>query len=207
MLPRTVVLVEGRDGAGKTTLVRRIAASAGDDARILVMPRPTDDDLRGDTFGRWLAELQRSPRVVVCDRSWYSRATIERVMGFCTSRELERFWNAVPQVEATLVRAGVRLVKIYLDVSDEEQAKRILRRKTPTAIDVAALARPGEHVRAAEEMLRRTSTSFAPWHVVSGGGSGGAERESRTPWRAIEESSWSDFESSTTEAGSSASRS
>jgi polyphosphate kinase len=204
MLPRTVVLVEGRDGAGKTTLVRRIATASGDGARILVMPRPTYDDLRGDYFGRWVAELERSPRIVVCDRSWYARATIERVMGFCTTRELERFWSAVPQVEAALVRAGVRLVKIYLDVSDAEQAKRILRRKSPTAIDIAALVRPREHVRAAEEMLCRTSTSFAPWHVFRGDGAG---RESRAPWRAIESSSWSDFESSTSEAESSASRS
>lgn len=207
MLTRTVVFVEGRDGAGKTTLVRRIATSVGEDARILVMPRPTYDDLRGNYFDRWLAELQRSPRVVVCDRSWYTRATLERVMGFCTARELERFWTAVPQVEEELVRTGVRLVKIHLDVSDEEQAKRILRRKNPTAIDVAALARPGEHVRAAEEMLRRTSTRFAPWLVVPGGTWDGAGRESRTPWRRIEQSSWSDFASSTSEAESFASRS
>ena len=123
--------------------------------------------MRGAYFERFLDRLPKPSELVLFDRSWYSRAEIEGVMGFCTPRELEAFFDAVPRFEEELIVRGTRLVKLFLDVSEEEQARRIARREAPTVVDLAALARPAEFRAAASEMLRRTSTPIAPWHVIN----------------------------------------
>jgi polyphosphate kinase len=167
---RIVVLVEGRDGAGKTSLVRGLA-EAFPGARSVSMPRPTEPELRGDYFERYLAAIARGPGMLLFDRSWYSRVGTERVMGFCSEREVSLFFDAVPRVEAELAASSrIVLVKIYLDVSEAEQARRIMRRAHPTALDLAALQRAGDYRRAAAEMLLRTSTPVAPWHVIGSDG-------------------------------------
>lgn len=160
------MLVEGRDGAGKTRLVRALSELIAG-ARTVVMPRPTEAELRGAYFERFLEHMPGPGEIVLFDRSWYSRAGIERVMGFCSDRELEAFFERVPRFEEELIRRGTRLVKIFLDVSDAEQLRRITRRDAPTIVDLEALARAGDYRRAADEMILRTSTPLAPWHVVS----------------------------------------
>jgi polyphosphate kinase 2 (PPK2 family) len=194
---RTIVLIEGRDGAGKTTLACRLAEKIAG-AQVLVLPKPTESELRRRYFARWLACIRRERApVLIFDRSWYSRPCVEGPMGFCTRAELERFYVEAPRIERALVRAGIRLVKIYLDISDAEQARRIGRRTSPSDIDRAALARPDDFRRAAEEMRLRTSTPFAPWHVATTEGKGSFE------WTGIFCSS--DFVSSTREVENSGS--
>jgi polyphosphate kinase 2 (PPK2 family) len=199
---RTIVLIEGRDGAGKTTLARNLGDTIPE-ARVVALARPSESELRRRYFARWLATIRRErARVLVFDRSWYSRACVEWPMGFCTERELARFHVEVPRIEAALVRAGIRLLKIYVEISDAEQRRRVLRRASPSALDRAAIARAGDFRQAAEEMLRRTSTPLAPWHVLEGSGKKG---KGIVEW--IGRYCSRDFVCSTSEVGNSASRS
>jgi len=191
---RTIIVIEGRDGAGKTTLARNLGG------RVISLPRPTESELRSRYFARWLACFRReTATALVLDRSWYSRPCVEWPMGFCTRAELDRFYAQVPRVESALVRSGVRLLKIYIDITDAEQARRLARRESLSPIDRANLARPDDFRRAAEEMLRRTSTPFAPWNVIDNTGKGSVEWIGRYCSR--------DFVCSTREEASSASRS
>jgi len=211
----TCVVVEGRDGVGKTTLVRALVRCIAR-AQAVVVPRPTWDELRGSPFARFLERIRSG--FVVLDRSWYTRASVEAPMGFCSARELETFLEAAPRFEEELVRSGVTLVKIHLDVSDEEQARRLLRRTQATLVDRAALARAGDFARAREDMTRRTSTPLAPWHFLRTDGdpeqttklalariiAACREGEVDVRWRGV--SCSSGFASSTSEEASSALR-
>ena len=168
---RVAVLLEGRDGSGKTTTARDIAEALGPKVcRVISLPPPEEEDLRGFYFGRWLEHLPREEgQVIVFDRSWYNRAMVERVMGFSTEAEVEAFLAEVPRFESELVSGGLRLVKVFLEISEEEQARRLEDRRVAgrlTAVDAATLSRGDAYALAEEEMLDRTSTAAAPWTVL-----------------------------------------
>ncbi|MBX3259059.1 MAG: hypothetical protein KIS78_16920 [Labilithrix sp.] len=169
-MSRVVVVLEGRDACGKTTTARDVAASLGPGTcRVIALPPPTELDRRGCYFRRWLEHLPSEPgQVVVLDRSWYNRAVVERVMGFCSEAEVVSFFEALPGFEAELVGAGQELLKFFFVISAEEQARRLEGRRIEgrlTAIDAASLPRSGAYSSAEEEMLRRTSKPV-PWTIL-----------------------------------------
>lgn len=164
-----VVLLEGRDGAGKTTTARDVARALGDSrCRIVSTPRPTAAEHRGFYFERWLAKLPAPGMVSLFDRSWYNRALVERVMGFSTAKELAEFFEAVPRVEADLLSRGYAIVKVFLTVGRAEQERRLTQREVRgelSPVDREALDRRDAYARAEEEMFARTS-SEVPWVVL-----------------------------------------
>ncbi len=169
-MSRVVVVLEGRDACGKTTTARDVAASLGPETcRVIALPPPTEVDRRGSYFRRWLEHLPSEPgRVVVLDRSWYNRAVVERVMGFCSEAEVSAFFEALPGFEAELVGAGQALLKFFFLISEVEQARRLEGRRIEgrlTEIDAASLPRSGAYTSAEEEMLRRTSTPVR-WTIL-----------------------------------------
>jgi polyphosphate kinase 2 (PPK2 family) len=168
---RCVVLLEGRDGAGKTTTARDVALALGSSiCRVVGLPAPTEIEQRGYYFQRWLAQLPGLGSVVIFDRSWYNRALVERVMGFCTEVELEAFFEEVPRVEAKLIGDGYRLVKVFFGIGRREQIRRLGERRERgelSPVDAEAIARRDAYARAEEEMFARTSTDAAPWTVLA----------------------------------------
>jgi polyphosphate kinase 2 (PPK2 family) len=167
---RCVVLLEGRDGAGKTTTARDVALALGPSiCRVVALPPPTEVEQRGYYFERWLAQLPGPGSVIVFDRSWYNRALVERVMGFCTDEELAAFFDEVPRVEATLIGDGYRLVKIFFGIGRREQVRRLGERQERSElspVDAEAIVRRDAYARAEREMFERTSTDAAPWTVL-----------------------------------------
>lgn len=166
-----VVLLEGRDASGKTTTARDIAGWLGPArCRVVALPPPTENEARGFYFTRWAERLpRRHGEVVVFDRSWYGRAVVENVMGFCTPEEVEAFFSDVPRYEAELVAGGLALVKVFIGISEEERARRFAVRRVSgglSAVDASSLSRAAEYHRAEVEMLSRTSTPAAPWIVL-----------------------------------------
>jgi polyphosphate kinase 2 (PPK2 family) len=166
---RVIVLLEGRDGSGKTTTARDIAAVLGASrCRIVSTPRPTAAEQRRFYFERWLAHLPGPGKVTLFDRSWYNRALVERVMGYSTPRELGEFFDTVPRVEADLSRRGFAIVKVFLTIGLAEQERRLAQRERRgelSPVDMEALARREAYARAEHEMFDRTS-SEVPWVVL-----------------------------------------
>jgi polyphosphate kinase 2 (PPK2 family) len=163
---RVLVIVEGADGAGKTTLVARaIARLAPRPCRRVALGPPTDRERTQWYFQRWIAHLPGAGEIVFFDRSWYNRAALEPVHGLCTPAESEAFFAAVPRVERLLADDGIQIVRLLLEISPAEQARRLAARAHPTAIDRAAPSR-WEATRAAHDrMIARTG----PWIVVAEG--------------------------------------
>ena len=166
-----VVLLEGRDASGKTTTARDILEALGPETcRVISLPPPSEEEKRGFYFRRWAGHLPREAgRVVVFDRSWYNRAVVERVMGFCSPEEAHTFLDEVPRFESELVSGGLGLVKIFIEISEEERARRLEDRRAAgrlTDVDAAALSQAEAYGRAEREMLDRTSTEAAPWIVL-----------------------------------------
>ncbi|MBX3205602.1 MAG: hypothetical protein KF764_11080 [Labilithrix sp.] len=169
-MSRVVVVLEGRDACGKTTTARDVAGALGPETcRVIALPPPTDADRRGSYFRRWLEHLpSERGQVVVLDRSWYNRAVVERVMGFCSEAEVASFFEALPGFEAELLGAGQQLLKFFFVISEQEQARRLEGRRLEgrlTAIDATSLSSSGAYSTAEEEMLRRTSAPV-PWTVM-----------------------------------------
>jgi polyphosphate kinase len=168
--PPVIVLLEGRDGSGKTTTARDVVAALGPHmCRVISIARPNVAERRGFFFERWLAHLPRSGSVAVFDRSWYNRALVERVMGFCSARELDEFFAAAPRVEAELVSSGYVIVKLFFTISKEEQLRRLEERRVRgslSAVDAVAFSQRDAYARAEAEMFERTSTAAAPWIVL-----------------------------------------
>jgi len=158
-----LVVVEGRDGAGKSTLVQALSLWFGNRSRVVCLGPPTDDELRRGYFDRWLAHLPAPGEVVLLDRSWYNRAGLERVMGFATERQVEQFFEQVPHFERAIVRSGIRLFKLWMHIDRDEQARRLRARDRMTEIDRSAIERWDAYSRAEAEVFRRTHTGHAPW--------------------------------------------
>jgi len=171
---RVVVLFEGRDAAGKGGAIKRITEYLNPrSARIVALPAPTDRERGQWYFQRYVERLPTRGEIVLFDRSWYNRAGVERVMGFCTDDELETFLEQAPVFEKLLVDDGVILLKYWFSVSDGEQEKRLqsriddpMRRWKLSEMDIESRKRWVDFSRAKDEMFARCDTAHAPWWTV-----------------------------------------
>jgi polyphosphate kinase 2 len=171
---RVVVIFEGRDAAGKGGTIKRITERVSPRVmRIVALPAPTEREKTQWYFQRYVGHLPAGGEMVLFDRSWYNRAGVEHVMGFCTHEEYEEFLRACPEFERMLVRSGIRLIKYWFSVGDEEQERRFQARiHDPTkhwklsTMDIAARARWVEFSRAKDTMFAHTDIKQAPWYVV-----------------------------------------
>jgi polyphosphate kinase len=171
---RLVVLYEGRDAAGKGTCINHFRENINPrHAHVVALGKPSDVEREQLYFQRYMSHLPTGGEIVLFDRSWYNRAGVERVMGYCSEGQLATFLREAPEFEGLLTRQGVRLVKFFLEIGREMQWKRFherrhnpLKRWKISDIDLAAITRFDEYTRAKEEMLRFTHTAVAPWTVV-----------------------------------------
>ena len=169
------VLFEGRDTAGKGGVIKRITESLNPRVcRVAALPAPTEREKNQWYFQRYVAHLPAGGEIVLFDRSWYNRAGVERVMGFCTDEEYAEFLRSVPEFERMLVRSGTILIKYWFSVSDKEQELRFQARiDDPTKrwklspMDLNSRARWMEYSKAKDEMFAHTDIKQAPWHVVN----------------------------------------
>ena len=173
---KVVVLFEGRDSAGKGGAIKRITQRLDPRvARVVALPAPSDREKTQWYFQRFVPHLPAGGEIVLFDRSWYNRAGVERVMGFATEDEVEQFFHDVPEFERMLVRSGIRLIKYWFSVTDEEQQLRFLTRiHDPlkqwklSPMDLQSRIRWEDYTKAKEEMFERTNIPEAPWYIVPG---------------------------------------
>lgn len=171
---KIVVLFEGRDAAGKGGVIKRITQRLNPRVcRVAALPAPNSRERTQWYFQRYVAHLPAAGEIVLFDRSWYNRAGVERVMGFCTDDEYEEFFRTVPEFEKMLIRSGIQLVKYWFSISDDEQHLRFLSRiHDPlkqwklSPMDLESRRRWEQYTRAKEVMLERTHTEEAPWRLV-----------------------------------------
>ena len=172
---KVVIIFEGRDAAGKGGVIKRITESLNPRVcRVVALPAPTEREKTQWYFQRYVAHLPAGGEMVLFDRSWYNRAGVERVMGFCTDEEYREFLRSVPEFERMLIRSGVILIKYWFSVSDKEQELRFQERiKNPTKrwklspMDLNSRARWMEYSKAKDEMFAHTDIKQAPWYVVN----------------------------------------
>jgi polyphosphate kinase 2 len=173
---KVVVLFEGRDAAGKGGCIKRITEPLNPRmARVVALPAPTERETGQWYFQRYVAHLPAAGEIVLFDRSWYNRAGVERVMGYCTEEQVEEFFRDCPEFERMLMRSGIILIKYWFSVSDEEQERRFQARVGDpmkywkfSPMDLEGRDRWEEYSRAKDEMFRYTDTKDAPWWVVDG---------------------------------------
>ncbi|MEV7326567.1 polyphosphate kinase 2 [Micromonospora sp. NPDC093244] len=171
---RLVILFEGRDAAGKGGTIKRFMEHLNPrGASVVALAKPDEREAGQWYFQRWMAHLPAAGEMVLFDRSWYNRAGVERVMGFCTRKEYLEFLRQAPELERMLVRSGIRLVKFWFSVSQNEQRTRFaIRQVDPvrqwklSPMDIASLDRWDEYTEAKEAMFFWTDTADAPWTVV-----------------------------------------
>ena len=171
---RVVILLEGRDGAGKDGVIARLIEHlAPRYTRVVSLPKPSDRQKSEWWFQRYVRMLPAAGEFVIFNRSWYNRAGVEPVMGFCTEAEAEQFLRDAPLFEAMLIESGITVVKFWLDISREEQAKRLEDRHTNplkalkvSPMDDEAQARWDDYSAARDRMLSRTDTALSPWICV-----------------------------------------
>jgi polyphosphate kinase 2 len=171
---KVIVIFEGRDAAGKGGVIKRIAERTNPRVcRVVALPAPTEREKSQWYFQRYVQHLPAAGEIVLLDRSWYNRAGVERVMGFCTEREYEEFMRSCPEFERMLVRSGIQLIKYWFSISDEEQERRFqarvhdpMRRWKLSPMDLESRARWVAYSRAKDEMFRYTDIKVAPWYVV-----------------------------------------
>jgi polyphosphate kinase len=171
---RLVVLFEGRDTAGKDGVIKRVIAYLNPRAcRVVALPTPSERERTQWYFQRYVAHLPAAGEIVLFNRSWYNRAGVERVMGFCDDREYEEFLRFCPAFEQALINDGILLVKYWLSVSDAEQERRFEKRLSDprkrwkfSPIDLQARARWVDYAEAKDRMFAYTDTQESPWHVV-----------------------------------------
>ena len=172
---KVVILFEGRDAAGKGGAIKTITLGLNPRiARVVALPAPTDRERSQWYFQRYVAHLPAAGEMVLFDRSWYNRAGVERVMGFCTEEEYREFMRSCPEFERMLVRSGILVVKYWFSVADAEQERRFQARlDDPTKrwklspMDLQSRARWVEYSRAKDDMFRHTDIKQAPWYVVN----------------------------------------
>jgi polyphosphate kinase 2 len=171
---KIVIVFEGRDSAGKGGVIKRITQRLNPRVcRVVALPAPNDRERTQWYFQRYAAHLPAAGEMVLFDRSWYNRAGVERVMGFCNDAEYEEFFRSVPEFERMLVRSGIKLIKYWFSITDEEQHLRFLGRiHDPlkqwklSPMDLESRRRWEEYTKAKEVMLERTHIPEAPWWVV-----------------------------------------
>jgi len=171
---RILVIFEGRDAAGKDGVIKRIVQHMSPrETRVVALGKPSERDRATWYFQRYTPHLPEDGEIVLFNRSWYNRAGVEWVMGFCTNKERERFFEQTPRFEELLVESGTTLIKYYLDISKREQAERLRdRRRNPlkqwkeSPVDAVALNKWDDYTAARDEMLRRSHHRAAPWSIV-----------------------------------------
>ena len=171
---KVVVIFEGRDAAGKGGAIKRITQRLNPRVcRVVALPAPNEREKSQWYFQRYVTHLPAGGEIVLFDRSWYNRAGVERVMGFCTEDEVEEFFRTVPEFERMLVRSGVKLIKYWFSITDDEQHLRFqLRIHDPlkqwklSPMDMESRRRWEQYTKAKEAMLERTHISEAPWAIV-----------------------------------------
>jgi polyphosphate kinase 2 len=172
---KVVVVFEGRDAAGKGGMIKRITQRLNPRiCRVVALPAPNDRERTQWYFQRYVAHLPAAGEMVLFDRSWYNRAGVERVMGFCTDAEYEEFFRSVPEFERMLARSDIQVIKYWFSISDQEQRARFLGRiQDPlkqwklSPMDLESRRRWEDYTRAKEIMLERTHIAEAPWWVVN----------------------------------------
>lgn len=171
---KVCVVFEGRDGAGKGGVIKAIMERVSPRTfRVVALPPPTERERSQMLMQRYIPHLPAAGEIVIFDRSWYNRAGIERVMGFCTEEEVQKFLHGAPLVERAMVESGIILIKYWLEVGPEEQARRIGERITDlrkiwklSPMDVKSYDMWDEYSRARDEMFAATDADFAPWYVA-----------------------------------------
>lgn len=168
------ILFEGRDGAGKGGVIKAITERVSPRTfRVIALPAPTEREKSQMYVQRYLPHLPAAGEIVIFDRSYYNRAGVERVMGFCTNKQVEAFLSATPKVEQAMVESGMLLLKYWLEVSPDEQTKRLEDRIEDgrklwklSEMDLKSYARWNDYTLARDEMFEKTHTPWAPWHVA-----------------------------------------
>jgi len=171
---KMIILFEGRDAAGKGGTIRRVARYMNEKHyRIVALGKPTEEQRTQWFYQKYIQHFPQAGEIVLFDRSWYNRAMVEQVFGFCTDKEYEDFMKGVKGFEKDLVRQGTILIKLYFSVTKEEQARRFERRKTDplrqwklSEIDVQAQERWDDFTSAKYHMLKRTHSHHAPWTMI-----------------------------------------
>jgi polyphosphate kinase 2 len=171
---RIIVVFEGRDAAGKGGTIRAMTERVSPRTfRVVALPAPSDREKTQMYVQRYLAHFPAAGEIVIFDRSWYNRAGVEHVMGFCTKEQHQRFLEVCPEWEKHIVDNGIRLIKYWLEVSNREQKRRFeariddpLRQWKLSAMDLPSRERWYDYSRARDLMLAATDTDFAPWHIV-----------------------------------------
>jgi polyphosphate kinase 2 len=171
---RVIVVFEGRDGAGKGGTIRAITERVSPRVfRVVALPAPSDREKSQMYMQRYMNHFPAAGEIVIFDRSWYNRAGVERVMGFCTDEQYKRFLEVCPDVEKYIVDSGIILIKYWLEVSDEEQERRFrariedpLRQWKLSPMDLPSRARWYDYSRARDAMLEATDTKRAPWYIL-----------------------------------------
>jgi polyphosphate kinase 2 len=173
---KVVIVFEGRDSAGKGGVIKRITQRLNPRVvRVVALPAPTEREKSQWYFQRYVPHLPAGGEIVLFDRSWYNRSGVERVMGFATEEQVEEFFNDVPEFERMLVRSGIRLVKYWFSITDEEQQMRFLMRiHDPlkqwklSPMDLQSRVRWEQYTKAKEDTFARTNIPEAPWYIVEG---------------------------------------
>jgi polyphosphate kinase 2 len=171
---KILIILEGRDGAGKDGTIKRITEHLSPrDIRVVALPKPSDVEATQWYFQRYVTHLPAAGEIVIFNRSWYNRAGVEKVMGFCSDADYDRFLRAAPVFEAMLAESGTHIIKYYLDIDRHEQKARLeARRDDPlkqwkiSPIDEKALKHFDDYTKARDTMLRLTDSAAAPWTVV-----------------------------------------
>jgi polyphosphate kinase 2 len=171
---KILVVLEGRDAAGKDGTIARLTEHLSPrNTRVVALPKPTERQTSEWYFQRYTRHLPAAGEIVIFNRSWYNRAGVEPVMGFCTPEQHEQFLKDVPEFERMLITAGIRVVKYWLDISKKEQAERLQARRTDplkqlkvSALDAEAQKRWKDYTKPRDEMLSRSHTAWAPWICV-----------------------------------------
>lgn len=183
---RIAILVEGRDAAGKGGTIRRFTEHLNPRAmRVVALPKPSDEERGQWYFQRYIRQLPNKGEIVFFDRSWYNRAVVEPVMGFCTKKEHQRFLQQVPEFEHMLYEDGVTIIKFWFSISKDEQAKRFdarcqnpLKQWKISPVDEKAQELWDAYTRSKEEMFSKTHTTFSPWIIVQANDKQAARLES-----------------------------
>jgi polyphosphate kinase len=171
---RVIIIFEGRDGAGKGGTIRAITERLSPRIfRVVALPAPSDRQKAQMYMQRYIEQFPATGEVVIFDRSWYNRAGVEYVMGFCTPKQHQRFLDLCPQFEKYLIEGGTILIKLWMEVSNQEQKSRFearikdpLRQWKLSPMDLPSRRRWYEYSRARDMMLKHTDTRLAPWHIV-----------------------------------------